>query len=161
MVRAPTMLLSPLALALCTPSTALTDAVHCISGAAAHGSAAMQAAGGRSPPLAPPLTLQKYEKMQQRRVDVVVEWAGDGFGARRAAEACKIVKALCPDARVHNHRLHSSTAACYYCMRIDGKLLTASQGMSAYLPRRRILDEVAHARRLKRPPHSVYGPETA
>ena len=42
-------------------------------------------------PLAPPLTLPKYETLQSRRVTVLIEWGGNTDSAWRAAEARRIV----------------------------------------------------------------------
>ena len=111
-----------------------------------------------APPLAPPLTLNKWETLQSRRVDISVEWSGDTHSFLCASEASHFVKGLCPDARVRAKQL--TYGGNLFRLRVEGKLLVASAGRSAYLPRRRILEAVADARALKRHPSDVYGEES-
>ena len=115
-----------------------------------------------APPLAPHLTVPKYEKMQERRVEVQINWAGDAFCRLRAAEAKRFVKDLCPDVRV-NIQEETGSEQKMFQLRIESKLITASSkaSHSYYLPRARIMDAVAEARRLKRPPGTIYNEHAA
>ena len=108
-------------------------------------------------PLAPHLTVEKHATLQMRRVDVVVEYAGDEGSARRASEACDIVKELCPDVKTRTLRMPSSSKPTnLFRLRIDGKTVEQSTGNSAFLSAKRIEEAVAEARRKRRPQDHVY-----
>ena len=100
-------------------------------------------------PFAAPLTINKYDTLQERRVEVEIAWDGGVASQLRAHEASAFVKDLCPDARVQLVRVGDGREAFY--LRVDGKVISATMGAAAFLPRKRILDEVALARRTRRP----------
>ena len=107
-------------------------------------------------PFSPPLTIAKYDTMQSRRVEVVIEWAGDHGSALRAAAASRIVKELFADCKVRVTPLTMEGPA--FRLRCDGKLVVFSDvgHPSAYLPIKRIEEAVSEARKFKRPPTTVY-----
>ena len=119
-------------------------------------SLSVAACGSPTLPFAPPLTLPKYETLQSRRVRVSIEWgaAAAKHAPLWAEEARHFVKELAPDVKVDVMVLPEHMNV--FCMRVDGRVVASSRHGSAYLPRKRIMEAVADARRLNRPPTTVY-----
>ena len=88
-------------------------------------------------PLAPHLTVEKHgDFADEAQSTWVVEYAGGEGSARRASEACDIVKELCPDVKTRTLRMPSSSKPTnLFRLRIDGKTVEQSTATAPFYRR--------------------------
>ncbi|KAL1521777.1 hypothetical protein AB1Y20_021430 [Prymnesium parvum] len=141
------------------------SALHgCVMQERAHGNAAEPGPAGLYMPLAPPMTIEKYETMQRRRVQATLEFTMHPswrFWAEQAAEVLAILKERHPDLVVQKVIVATmdSSQIPDMALRVEGKLcarLSSGRG-AVYLPMQLIGIAVEEGRRTQRPAENVYG----
>mmetsp|Transcript_25943 Transcript_25943/g.78932 ORF Transcript_25943/g.78932 Transcript_25943/m.78932 type:complete len:251 (-) Transcript_25943:245-997(-) len=106
-------------------------------------------------PVAPHLTLSKYETMQGRRVRAIVAYT-KGF-SNLIPEVVTGLKTRFPDLKVQQLVEESDVAVPSFSIRIDGVLCASSTTPGRlYMPYGRIMLTVERARRRRRPKGDVY-----
>jgi len=110
-------------------------------------------------PFAPAMNTSKFDTLQQRRVNVVVEYTEFAGWGVCAADALHAIKSQFPDVRTHLlSRRRDRNVAPLLTIRVDSMLIASSRCPgSVFLSLRRIGLAVERCRRLRRPAVTVYG----
>lgn len=111
---------------------------------------------------APPMTVHKYQTMQDRRVPVMIKYTGGGGFKRYYDEIVHVLKMHFPDVRIAREIVEGSTREEeIFEIRIDGKLVCTKRRRKpgVYLHMETLQQAIRKARQRRRPGAIVYGDE--